>query len=329
MSAPRVVMVTGAFGNVGTSTLAAALGAGCRVLTFDLDTKVNRRRAARQRSRRMDSVWGDILDADAVGAAVSRSDAVIHLAALIPPGSDRDTARTWAVNVDGTRTVVDAVAAAPSRPRLVHASSLSVYGRTQHLEPPRRVDDPLDPCDFYGRTKAAAEAIVRSSGIDWVILRLGAVLPLRLPTVIDPIMFEVPLTDRIEFVHTRDVGIAAVVATSHPEVVGRTLNIGGGPGSQLLQRQLVARPLAALGVRMLPDEAFTTTPFHADWLDTEESQRLLGYQHRTFDDYVTEVGRRYRWRRPATVLASALVLRKMLAASPYWRSHLEASGLVR
>jgi len=81
--------------------------------------------------------------------------------------------------VEGTRIVAEAVARAPRRPRLVYASSLSVYGRTQHLPAPRLVTDPVDPVDPYGHTKAAAEEIVRGSGTDWVILRFAAVLPLR------------------------------------------------------------------------------------------------------------------------------------------------------
>ena len=40
---------------------------------------------------------------------------------------------------------------------------------------------------------------------------------------------------------------------------------------------------------MLPEEAFGTTPFPTDWVDTAESQRLLDYQRRDLGDYIQEM----------------------------------------
>ena len=48
--------------------------------------------------------------------------------------------------------------------------------------------------------------MVKESGLTWTIFRLAAALPVRL--VLDSDMFDVPLDNRIEFVHTRDVGLA-------------------------------------------------------------------------------------------------------------------------
>ena len=316
---PRTVVVTGAFGNVGTSTVGALLSRGHRVIAFDLPTMRNRAAAARLGRSRVEVVWGDVTDPAAVAGVVDRADAVVHLAALIPPRSDRRPELAQKVNVEGTGVVATTVARAARRPRLVHASSLSVYGRTQHLPPPRLVTDPVAPIDPYGRTKAAAEDIVRPSGTDWVILRLAAVLPLRPPMLIDPLMFELPLTDRVEFVHTRDVGIAAARACELPGLTGATLHIGGGPDCQLRQREIIEPALSVLGIGMLPDAAFSTTPFHCDWLDTRESQRLLGFQHRTFADYLADLDRRYGWRRPVVRRLAPLIRAALLRGSPYWR----------
>lgn len=313
-------MVTGAFGNVGASTVGALLSRGHHVVALDLPTLPHRAAAVCLRGRGVETVWGDVTDSTAVAAVVDRADAVVHLAALIPPHSDRRPELARRVNVEGTRIVAEAVARAPRRPRLVHASSLSVYGRTQHLPAPRLVTDSVDPVDPYGRTKAAAEEIVRGSGTDWVILRFAAVLPLRLPLLIDPLMFEVPLTDRVEFVHTRDVGFAAARACELPELTGMTLHVGGGPGCQLRQREILGRSLSLLGVGTLPEAAFSTTPFHCDWLDTRESQQLLGFQQRSFADYLVDLHRRYRWRRPVVWAVAPLIRWAMLRGSPYWKA---------
>jgi UDP-glucose 4-epimerase len=316
----RTVVVTGAFGNVGVSTVGALLSRGHHVVALDLPALPHRAAASRLRGRGVETVWGDVTDSAAVAAVVDRADAVVHLAALIPPHSGRRPELARRVNVEGTRIVAEAVARAPRRPRLVYASSLSVYGRTQHLPAPRLVTDPVDPVDPYGHTKAAAEEIVRGSGTDWVILRFAAVLPLRLPLLIDPLMFEVPLTDRVEFVHTRDVGFAAARACELPGLTGMTLHVGGGPVCQLRQREIIGRSLSLLGVGVLPEAAFSTTPFHCDWLDTRESQRLLGFQQRSFADYLVDLHRRYRWRRPVVWAVAPLIRWAMLRGSPYWRA---------
>jgi nucleoside-diphosphate-sugar epimerase len=262
--------------------------------------------------------WGDIRNPNDVERAMAGCAAVIHLAAVIPPGSDRNPTLAEAVNAGGTANVI-AAARAHGGVRVVFASSLALFGRTQHLPPPRTIDDPVQITDNYTAHKAAGERMLRESRLDVAILRFGAVLPLQVLGSIDPIMFEVPLSDRIEFVHTYDVGLALVNALESDEVWGRTLLIGGGPSCQLYQREIIARGLAAAGLDMLPDAAFSTTPYHTDWMDTTESQRLLGYQRHTFDDYLAHLVPVLGWRRSAARALRPLIRWWVLRGSPYYR----------
>jgi nucleoside-diphosphate-sugar epimerase len=135
--------------------------------------------------------------------------------------------------------------------------------------------------------KVEAEAMVRSSGLEWTILRLAAALPIALR--LDPGMFDIPLGNRMEYVHTRDVGLAFANAASHPGVWGKILLIGGGPRCQYTYGQITRLALDGMGVGMLPEEAFGATPFPTDWLDTAESQQLLQYQRHTLEDYVRDM----------------------------------------
>ena len=62
----------------------------------------------------------------------------------------------------------------------------------------------------------------------------------------------------------------------------------------MLEREFLSKMLEGMGIGMLPDSAFrvATKPeeyFYTDWLDTEESQRLLHYQSRTVEDYIEEM----------------------------------------
>jgi nucleoside-diphosphate-sugar epimerase len=139
------VLLTGAFGNVGTSVLREADGRGHEIVCFDVPTPANRKVAARLGAT---ACWGDIRNPDDVERALAGCATVIHLAAVIPPGSDRNPALAEAVNVGGTANVI-AAARAQGGVRIVFASSLALFGRTQHLPPPRTIDDPVeltDPC---------------------------------------------------------------------------------------------------------------------------------------------------------------------------------------
>ena len=118
------------------------------------------------------------------------------------------------------------------------------------------------------------------------IFRFAAALPFSLK--LDPAMFEIRLDNRMEYVHNRDVGLALANAVDSSEIWGKILHIGGGRRCQYLYRQIVAKVMDGVGVGMLPDEAFSQRPFSTDWIDTEESQRLLHFQRYTLDDYIRE-----------------------------------------
>ena len=185
--------------------------------------------------------------------------------------------------------------------------------------PPRRfristVDDIPQPIEEYAKHKVECEHLVKESGLTWTIFRLAAALPVRL--VLDPDMFDVPLGNRIEFVHTRDVGLAIANGLENDRVWGGTWLIGGGPACQLYQRDIVGGVLDAVGMGMLPEEAFTDVPYPTDWLDTVESQEVLQFQRRTLDDYIEEVKDLLGFRRHLIVAFRPLIRRWLLSKSP-------------
>jgi dihydroflavonol-4-reductase len=118
--------------------------------------------------------WGDIRDAAAVRAAAAGCGAVVHAAALFRLWGEREA--FFAVNVEGTRNVVDAARAAEVE-RFVHISTIAVVG-----EPPPGTpiseETPCAPRDPYQESKLAAEGVVleawRQHGLPAVVLRPGA-----------------------------------------------------------------------------------------------------------------------------------------------------------
>jgi len=315
------VLLTGAFGNVGTSTLEELIRQGYTVRCFDLKTKANKK-AARRFKGQVEVVWGDLRHLRDIAAAVRDQEVVVHLAFIIPKlsatGVESEDRPDWAreINVGGTQNLLNALKALPKPSKIIFASSYHVYGRTQDQPPPRTVSDPVQPVEHYSRHKIECERMVKASGLEWAIIRLAAALPLSIK--MDPGMFDVPLDNRIEFVHTRDVGLAIANAISSQDIWGKTLLIGGGSRCQYHYREIAQRVLDAMGVGMLPKEAFGLTPFPTDWVDTTESQKLLNYQRRDLGDYIQEMRTSLGYRRHVIQLLRPIVRHWLLKKSPYF-----------
>jgi UDP-glucose 4-epimerase len=288
------IVVFGATGNVGTSVL-AALAADPRVEEI---AGVARRVPARSMPRTR-WVRADVVS-DALEPIVAGADAVIHLAWAIQPS--RDPARLRAVNVDGSRRVFDAAAAAGVG-ALVHASSVGVYSPGPK---DRRVDEswPRDgvPTSFYSRHKAEAEHIldaVEREAPELRVVRLrpglifkreaaqeirryfiGPLLPS--PLVRRGLIPLIPAMPGLAFqaVHADDVGEAYRLAATEPHARG-AFNIAAEPVLDVptLARLLGARPVP-VRPRLLRTVADATWRLHLQptppgWLDMGLAVPLL------------------------------------------------------
>ena len=111
------------------------------------------------------------MDAGSVARAVQDVEVVYHIAATYREAGQPDSAYR-AINVDGTRHVLEAAKAAGVR-RVVHCSTGGVHGHIAN--PPANEDAPFNPGDVYQETKLAAEQLARrfgaASGLDVVVAR--------------------------------------------------------------------------------------------------------------------------------------------------------------
>lgn len=114
-----------------------------------------------ERRQGEDRVHVDLLNRDAVRAAVEdiAPEVVIHLAAIASVAHG-DVDAIYRVNVVGTRNLLEALASAPVRPRLVVlASSANVYGNAD-VEPITEATLPA-PVNDYAVSKLAMEYAAR------------------------------------------------------------------------------------------------------------------------------------------------------------------------
>ena len=319
------VLLTGAFGNVGQNTLRQLIIREHYVTCFDVPNSPNKKTYAKlSKKLRFKTIWGDILNKKDLNKAVKGIECIIHLAAIIPPLSEKNPDLAQKVNVEGTRNLIEVAKTLPNKPRFIMASSVSVHGVTIHLEPPVRADSPLNPSDNYSRTKVECENMIRESGLPWLILRLAAVSVEKIPRKFDSLLFEMPLDQRIEFISSNDCGIAFANAVTIDEINNIFL-IGGGEGCQFLERDFLKGFFDAFGLKMLPEKAFKVAKkkedwFYIDWLDTKKSQEVLQFQTMTFQQYVNKMKRDFRMRRLGIKIISPLAKLVLLRSSPYFKS---------
>lgn len=322
------IMVTGAFGNIGRSTVNALLDHGHEVICFDLKTE-----AAEAQSQKLphkaQAVWGDITNSASVAEALSASaaEAVVHLAAIIPPASEIDTELSYKVNVSGTENLVSAMLSSEHCKRLVFASSTAVHGSDFERQSVLTVDLPFSPEDEYAKHKVEGEKFLQASDLDWTILRVAATPPMNISSAQKGslrMLFDVPSNGRVEFLHVKDAGLAFANAVSCDAAIRQTMFIGGGKanGCQLTGYEFVSMMTRAAGLGVLPRKAFSSNAelIHADWVDSCDSQALLNYQRYTPEDMVQQMrqqaGLRYYLIRLLSPLARYFVLKK----SPYYRN---------
>jgi nucleoside-diphosphate-sugar epimerase len=123
-------------------------------------------------------IVGDISDRSVAARLVAeKPDIVMHLAAIVSGEAEADFDKGYAVNMDGTRRLFEAIRAENYSPRVVFASSIAVFGRPF----PEPIPDEfhLTPLTSYGAQKAVGELLLNDFSRRGIFDGIG----LRLPTV--------------------------------------------------------------------------------------------------------------------------------------------------
>jgi nucleoside-diphosphate-sugar epimerase len=163
-------LVTGGSGFLGTLLVSELIHRGHDVTSIDL-------LAATVEHPRFEAIIGDIRDREKLDRlfARRRPDAIFHCAAKLAHGALAEK-ELWSSNVDGTRILAEATAAAGVR-RVVYLSSNCLWGHG--FDRPVTEQDAPAPCERYGESKLEGERILAAHGNSF------ASTAIRCPTIID------------------------------------------------------------------------------------------------------------------------------------------------
>lgn len=174
---------------------------------------------------------GSITDPASLSPALQDITHLVHCAGCTRAQKDSDFDT---INHLGTRNLVEAVNAQNNIERFLHISSLAVAGPATPARPARE-DDPPNPISTYGKSKLAAENVVREQcRHPYTIVRPPAVYGPRdyafLPmfTAVQRHILPSPnRTQSLSLVFVKDLAEAVAVCLQHPSAVGRTYFAAG------------------------------------------------------------------------------------------------------
>ena len=281
--ADRLALITGGAGFVATNVADRLLQDGWRVRLFDnlsrAGVEQNLEWLQHVHGDRVEFVYGDIRDADAVHGAVRHVRRAFHFAAQVAVTTSlTDPIDDFEINARGTLNLLEAIRGVdePSRPTLLFTSTNKVYGHLDDLPLERRGRryEPRDPhlashgvserrcLDFhspYGCSKGAAEQYVldyaRTYGLPATVFRMSCIYgPHQFGTedqgwvahFLIQAMRGRPVTIYGDGLQVRDIlfveDLADAMLLAHDamdEISGQAFNVGGGPANTISLLELV------------------------------------------------------------------------------------------
>jgi UDP-glucose 4-epimerase len=249
----KTVLVTGGCGFIGSHLAEALVKQDYKVRILDNMSTGKMKNIAAFSSKNVEVLQGDVADFGTVEAAVVGCHYVFHEAAIASvPKSVDDPIGTGKVNYGGTLNILEAARKAGVQ-RVLFAGSAAVYGDEPTL--PKQEAMPTKPITPYGIDKLASELMghcyANTFGVEFVCLRYfnvfgsrqdpsnpySGVISIfgdRLHQKIAPTIYGDGSQTR-DFIHVSDVVRANLLAMKHPEVSGKTFNVGRGVATSLLE----------------------------------------------------------------------------------------------
>ena len=351
-----VVTLFGVPGNMGTKVLES-------LLQEDYITRINLLannkkgikkivRKIKKSKKEYKVTYGTVANFVNVKEAIEGADYVINMAAVIPPRSDKNPQAAIEANEYGPKIIVQAIEEIKeNQPRLIHISTIGLYGDRSYKHPFAEVGDPLliSPFDIYSLTKMRGEFTVLESNIEkWVVIRQTALLydELLMNNISDGLMFHTCFNAPLEWATAEDSAILIrniLRKDSSGELNEKNFwkqcfNIGN-PESRVFGYDTFKLGFGIIGCKV--EDFFDTNynsirNFHGEWYsDSYKLNDLFDYQHQSIEWFWNHVLETHKYFGLAKLLPKkllkAVVIKRLLKdnnAPYYWRKNNDEARML-
>lgn len=248
-------------------------------------------------------IKGNLGNIDDVRKTLGDSDFIINMAAVIPPKSDKHHDLAMETNVTGVKNIIQAIEEkGDKQPKLVHYSTIAVYGDRNEKHLWLEAGDPLipSPFDLYAASKIRGEYAVLESNIkEWAVLRQTAVVydEMLMKNVSDGLMFHTAFNCPLEWVTAHDTGVMMknmLIRENKGELNENNFwkhifNIGGPAENRLTGYDFIDKSFSIIGgstAKFFRPGYNICRNFHGEWFsDGYKLNDLFDYQKTTVDEF--------------------------------------------
>lgn len=287
------ILITGAGGQVGTDLIPLLLSRGHQVAALDLAPAPAATPAGVQ------WIQGDVTRQEEVFDAVkaSKPDSIFHLAAILSATGERIPFRAYAVNMEGTRYVLEAARVLGTK-QVIFTSTIAAFG--PGLDNPVGNDVSMRPTTMYGVTKVAGELLGEYYATKWGLDFRGV----RFPGLISAVEPGGGTSDYVNYMYFDGVRKGAYEAFVRadttiplmymPDALRALVDLAEAPAKQLKHRMFNiaamsprADEIAAAVARRIPGVKITFKP-------DPRRQAIVDSWPQALDDKVAAT--EWRWR---------------------------------
>lgn len=303
----KKVLVTGASGTVGQCVIKYLLSEGKYEITaVDLPNKKSFHNLKKYH-KRINVIYGDILDRNLTEELVKDCDYIIHLASCLPSFSSVNKNIANLIDFEGTENIVRAINYYNKNCFLIYGSSTSIYNSSSAVSIKSKIT--YHNLNYYDKAKHDAEKYIIKNLKNYCILRLSLVVgDLRN----DPFIYSIKNNNFVEIISKEDASYAFVKTIDESNRLNKKiLNIGGGDTCTVLFKDLKKYLLKYHGFnkKYFIENIFVPKDFNSPvLLDSIKSNEILSYQNDSLESILMKIKRKSNKRYISKFIGKILTL---------------------